>query len=612
MRHFIPVLVILLLSSPLLAQSKDGNRLAYLDEVNPYYPSRTFPKLITPQWVGDKDVEAVVILGIDDMRDPKRYEAFLRPILRRLQRIDGRAPVSIMANQVDPADPQLQKWLKEGLSIECHTLDHPCPFFAKGFAKAKETYDKCVDLMAKISNSKPVAFRMPCCDSLNTPSPRFYAEIFNKTTAKGNFLTIDSSVFNVFTANDPALPRELVLLPDGTERFRRYLPKDRSFVNTIEDYPYPYVIGRLCWQFPCVTPSDWQAQHSQKPNNPETVRDWKAALDCTVIKQGVMCLVFHPHGWCKSDQIIELIDYAVAKHGKKVKFLTFKEAQERLNKSTRAQGLRDSDGDDDGVRLLDIDNDGYVDIVNGNDEHFNLTMLWSRTTASWRELTRGPFYPYKGRFGILRHDSKASYLLGMMFEDFACDFDGKNWVNRSGLVMAAQRVAKHWLPLTSHCQLLDVDGDGQCEILTESSEVISWLPENKTWQRLPFTLPTGARLFFFRPRERVQRDAGLRFLDLDGDGKLDIIFSNEKEYGIFLFKDMKSGWSRKVMAGKHGEPGASATGGQDPLPMISRNGTNNGFWVHSGQLWWSNEDTAHLKDHVDRRSINELLKKAPK
>lgn len=92
--------------------------------------------------------------------------------------------------------------------------------------------------------------------------------------------------------------------------------------------------------------------------------------------------------------------------------------------------------------------------------------------------------------------------------------------------------------------------------------------------------------------------------DLDGDGKLDIIFSNEKEFGIYLFKDMKSGWSRKVLAGKRGDA--------DALPMISRNGTNNGFWVHSGQLWWSNEDTVNLKDHVDRRSIKELLKKAPK
>src|SRR5258707_15823385 len=82
-----------------------------------------------------------------------------------------------------------------------------------------------------------------------------------------------------------------------------------------------------------MTPSDWQAQHLHKSSNPKTVQDWKSALDCTVIKQGVFSMVFHPHGWIKNDQVIELIDHAVAKHGKKVKFLTFKEAQERLNAS---------------------------------------------------------------------------------------------------------------------------------------------------------------------------------------------------------------------------------------------------------------------------------------
>src|SRR5438876_7258471 len=328
MRHTLAVLLLLL--APTFAHAQNGNRLAYLDEVDPYYPHKNFPKLITPQWVGEDGVEAVVILAIDDMRDPKKYEAFLRPVLRRLKEIDGRAPVSIMCNQLDPKDPQLQAWLKEGLSLECHTNDHPCPFFKNGFAKAKDTYDKCVDLLNEIPGNKPVAFRMPCCDSLNTPSPRFYAEIFNKTTKRGKYLSIDSSVFNVFTANDPELPRDLVLMPDGTERFRKYLPRDRTFVNTIEDYPYPYVIGRLCWQFPCVTPIDWKAQHLHKPNNPQTVKDWQAALDCTVIKKGVMTMVFHPHGWIKNDQLVELVDYADKKYGKKVKFLNFREALERL------------------------------------------------------------------------------------------------------------------------------------------------------------------------------------------------------------------------------------------------------------------------------------------
>src|SRR5262252_577814 len=114
------------------ARAADGNRLTYLDESDPYYVSRTFPKLITPQWVGEEGVEAVVVLAIDDMRGPDKWEKFLRPILQRLKKIDGRAPVSIMTNQIDPKHPHLQTWLKEGLSLETHTIDHPCPFFHGG------------------------------------------------------------------------------------------------------------------------------------------------------------------------------------------------------------------------------------------------------------------------------------------------------------------------------------------------------------------------------------------------------------------------------------------------------------------------------------------------
>src|SRR5262245_33760558 len=44
-------------------KSVDGNRLAYLDELNPWYPHRDFPRLTTPQWVGEDGVEAVVILS---------------------------------------------------------------------------------------------------------------------------------------------------------------------------------------------------------------------------------------------------------------------------------------------------------------------------------------------------------------------------------------------------------------------------------------------------------------------------------------------------------------------------------------------------------------------
>jgi hypothetical protein len=93
-------LLLFLLATALPALSGDANRLTYLDDTSPFWPTARSAKLVTPQWVGEDGVEAVVVIAIDDMREPAKYEAFLRPILERLKRIDGRAPVSIMTNTV--------------------------------------------------------------------------------------------------------------------------------------------------------------------------------------------------------------------------------------------------------------------------------------------------------------------------------------------------------------------------------------------------------------------------------------------------------------------------------------------------------------------------------
>jgi hypothetical protein len=46
-----------------------------------------------------------------------------------------------MTVSIDPQHPQLQAWLKEGLSLEVHTLNHPCPCLARGnFQAASNTY----------------------------------------------------------------------------------------------------------------------------------------------------------------------------------------------------------------------------------------------------------------------------------------------------------------------------------------------------------------------------------------------------------------------------------------------------------------------------------------
>ena len=595
-------------ASTLLAAEPDGNRLAYLDGVDPYYPRLGFARLTTPQWVGEEGVEAVVVLAIDDMRDnAPRYETYFRPILSRLKEIDGRAPVSIMTCRIDPESPQVQAWLKEGLSIEVHTLTHPCPLLQKGdFAEARRTVHGGVDLLGRIPGNLPVAFRMPCCDSLNTPSPRFYAEIFNKRSPEGRSLAIDSSVFQVFTPADPALPRDLVVEPDGRERFRKYIPFP-SFVNTIENYPYPYVIGGLCWEFPCMVPSDWEAQHLQKPNNPDTVRDMKAALDATVVKQGVFNLVFHPHNWIKAEQVVELIDHAVRTHGKKVKFLTFREAKERLDRNLLGgQSLRGADGGDNGVRILDLNNDHFMDVVVSNAQKAE-SRLWDPSAGLWKTTPFPVQLSGKGgsrrvQFGIGGRDGFAMMIDGAGWT--AWRFDGQAWAEDRA---RAGGIDFH-VPLRLDprgddspdfgFRLRDLDGDGISEAIFANEEhnvVYRWSDAERRWSKLPFALPEGARVL-----DANGRDAGLRFVDLNDDGRDDIVFSNDEGYGIFLFASMKTGWSRKAMGG--------AAGGAGALPKIVREGTDNGAWFHSRHLWVQNEDTATLPNLVDRRSFDDLLK----
>ena len=608
--------------------STNANRLTYLDESDPLYPGVHFPKLTTPQWIGEPGVDAVVILAIDDMRETERYEKFLRPILERLKRIDGHAPVSIMVNAIAPTNSQLQSWLKEGVSLDVHTLAHPCPCLAKGdFNAAVNTYHGCVDLMSQIPGNRPVAFRMPCCDSMNSPSPRFYAEIFNRVSPEGRFLTIDSSVMCILTTNDPALPRELTRDADGREKFRKYLPAQTnatvkvsmgSFTTTIEDYPYPYVIGKLCWEFPAMVPSDWEAQNIHGSTNAATLADWKSALDATVLKQGVFTFIFHPHGWSSPAQFVEFIDYAMQRYGKKVKFLTFPEAQERLDRNLLAgHPLRAANGQDNGVRLLDLNNDGFLDVVVGNGQ-VRKTRVWQPATRDWRELTLPVSLTQGGaassgdagvRFGVVHPDGNAAMVVRSETQDGAWHFDGEKWREGKVLpeVLAAESIFTSKGGLDQGVRLRDIDHDGSCELIAGNAEqnvTFKWSEEERSWKKLPFALPRGTSIV-----DAEGRDAGLRFVDVNGDDYDDVLFSNEKEFSLHLFVPKANprlmwqvGWNDEAFVGQRGQSDLN-------IPMIARGGTNrnNGVWFANRTMWIQNEDAAHLPDKVDRRTFRQLL-----
>ena len=617
--------------APAKAQTGAGaNRLTYLDGSDPFYAGLNLPRLTTPQWAGEPGVEAAVILAIDDLREPEKYETFLRPILDRLRQIDGRAPVSIFCNQLDARNPQLQSWLREGLSFEVHTLTHPCPLLAnRDFLAAAANYQDCVELLNRIPGNKAVAFRMPCCDSMNSPSPRFYAEIFNRVNTAGQFLTIDSSVMNITTADDNALPRELVLDADGREKFRKYFPVATNevtrlglkwFGTTIENYPYPFVIGRLCWEFPVMAPSDWEANNTHGPNNPTTVADWKAALDAVVLKQGVFTFIFHPHGWIRPGQLVEFIDYAVEKHGKKVKFLNFREAQERLDQNLLlGQALRAANGQDNGVRLLDLNNDGFLDVIIGN-ERARRTRLWSPKEAQWAEAdlpaalvavnSNGDRQETGARLGVVGPDGNATMLIRNDSGSGAWHFDGRRWVEDksllAGLELDGQPVSTLHQGRDRGVRLRDVDRSGRCELIVANESqnaLFSWSDAEKSWRPLPFALPHGVSIV-----DEQGHDNGLRWVDLNNDGYDDLIFSNAREFALHLFiatpksgLGWERGWTFQVTAGKRGEPGE--------LPMIARGETNrnNGAWFHGDQMFVQNEQTAHLPDKVERHSFADLL-----
>ena len=577
------LLISILLSAAVAsALAADANRLTYLDDASPFWPAPHSPKFTTPQWVGEPGVDAVVILAIDDMRDPAKYEAFLRPILDRLKRIDGRAPVSIMTNTVAPGDPQLAAWLREGLSIESHTLTHPCPLLGKAtFEEASRTYHESVDLLASIPGNQPVAFRMPCCDSMNSASPRFFAEIFNHISAQGRWLAIDSSVFT---------------LPPG-ERFAKYFPAELrppmkktlgDYAGFIDDYPYPYVIGKLCWEFPCIVPSDWEAFNLLGAKSPTMLDDWKAALDHVVEKQGVFTAVFHPHGWSAPEQWVEFIDYAQEKFGKRVKFLNFREALERLEKNALGgNSLRAKDGSDRGVRLLDVDADGFMDVVIGAPDR-RLTRVWQPKEQRWLECAT-PVVVSDASFGVIRADAASAFT-----KSGAWTYKGGEW--RPDEALAAGLDAA---PANGR-RLRDFDNDGVCELLA-NRDIFTWNAKDQRWQAADFSLPPDCAVL-----DASGRDNGLRFADLNGDGFDDVIQSNGDSYSIYLW----AGMVKANLGWKHGWPHLVATGragANAKMPPFVKDGRNNGAWFQRGHVVWQNEALFTPEAEAVRRSFKDLI-----
>src|SRR5262249_19551349 len=132
----------------------------------------------------------------------------------------------------------------------------------------------------------------------------------------------------------------------------------------------------------------------------------------------------------------DLVDHADRTHGKKVRFLTFREAQERLNRHLLdGQAVRAADGSDNGVRLIDLNGDGAMDVVIGNDK-VRQTRLWVKgrgwATSDFpvplvEDDGKGARHDAGVRFGIVDARGHASLLVHTEKRSGAWRFTGSRW-----------------------------------------------------------------------------------------------------------------------------------------------------------------------------------------
>lgn len=624
-------LVICLMCRAVMSAETVGSRFSYLDELNPYYPHPDFPKLTTPMWVGEEGVDAVILLSIDDMGGPPfrpRYDVspeafgrFLAPLVERLKKIDGRAPVAIMTCQTRPANPALQQFLKDGMSLDCHTFTHRFPFFrsneghgpdeALKFARAD--YLACMENLFEVPGNGPAAHRMPGCDAQNSVSPRFYTEVFPLRTSDGRFLTCDTSICTWFPSSDKTLPREWRYDADGRPRFDKFvdnIPQTRNFVNSIKNYPFPYVINDRLWELPVTIPCDSHGVHQHRPQSDKTADDWKRAVDICVQKQGLVNILFHTIGYIKNTQVVDVIDYADRTYGRRVKFLNCREIYDRLTKNTLGGvPLRSNGGGDNGVRLLDVNADGLLDVVIGNSKH-QITRIWNADLNVWREVPL-PVQIVSGE------DSDAPVSAGARF--FTAGPAGEAgiavanetqhgvWVFKDGSWQKLKATLPEQVdgePLLNAragtdrgVRFRDLDGDGLSDLIVNNdSQNAVFLSDSRAcnWKPASFALPRRACLV-----DQHGADQGLRFVDLDGDSDDDLVLSNDREYWVRVFVDAREGWSKLIRSGKPDDA--------DPLPKIVRDGTLNGVWFHSGAMILQNEHTIKNRDFIIRTPFGKLL-----
>src|SRR5262249_18494435 len=132
---------------------------------------------------------------------------------------------------------------------------------------------------------------------------------------------------------------------------------------------------------------------------------------------------------------------------------------------------RKASGQDNGVRLIDVNNDGFLDVVIAN-QRVRKTRVWNAASRAWNE-TDFPTDIAGVRFGVVDADGGAMALKAAQTGDSrssgAWHFNGQSWLEEKSLLNGLSLNGAPILTIADGrdrgVRLRDIDNDGRCELL---------------------------------------------------------------------------------------------------------------------------------------------------